>query len=105
MKLVPLAVTAALLAGLAACSGGDDDSAGTTAASAAASGGPDLPAVVDEIIVPRYQTFQTEAAELSTALAALCAQPGAAPLDAARDSGLRRARPGGRRWPSGSARP
>ena len=40
--------------------------------------------MVDEIIVPRYQTFQTEAAELETALAALCAQPGAAPLDAAR---------------------
>ena len=84
MKLSPLAVTVALLAGLAACSGGDDDSAGTTAASAAASGGPDLPAVVDEIIVPRYQAFQTEAAELETAIADLCAQPGAATLDAAR---------------------
>ncbi len=86
MKLAPLAVTAALLGGLAACSGGGDDSAGTTAASvtAAAAGGVDLPAVVDEIIVPRYEAFQTEAAELETAIAALCAQPGAAPLEAAR---------------------
>ena len=70
MKIAPLAAAAALLAGLAACSGGGDDGAGTTGASASAAS-PDLPAVVDEIIVPRYEAFQREATNLVTVIAAL----------------------------------
>ena len=45
---------------------------------------PDLPAVVDEIIVPRYEPSRRRRQSWRPPLAALCAQPGAAPLDAAR---------------------
>jgi predicted lipoprotein len=84
VKLVPLAVSAALLSGLAACSSGGGDGGGGGAATSVPTSGPDLPAVVDDLIVPRYDAFRTEANALDGAIAALCAQPGSEPLDAAR---------------------
>ena len=83
MRRVALAATVALLAGVAACASGDrngnDDRAGTTAAT-----GFNLAVVVDDVIVPRYDVFRADAPDLATAIDALCAQPGAAELDAAR---------------------
>jgi predicted lipoprotein len=86
VKLTSLLVATALLAGLAACSDGGDDGAGTTAtATGSPAAAPDLPTVVDDLIVPRYDAFLAEAGELEASIDALCAQPAAAPLDAARE--------------------
>ena len=86
-------VTLVALVALAACSsdGGDDGDGSTSTsvpAGAATSGAVaptevDLAAVAADVIVPRYQTFATEADELVSAVDGLCATPSPAALEAA----------------------
>jgi predicted lipoprotein len=80
VKRVAVAAVIALVVGSAACSNDTGGGEGTSATV----NDLDLKAVVDDVIAPRYDEFRALAAELEVTIDALCAQPDAAALDAAR---------------------